>query len=81
MDSDEYMKDPRAKSMEGFIAGLAVLARHMGWGLQQKFPFGAEHDVFHIYVGTEKLPEASEDGLALVRLGFHVEDDGWAYFT
>lgn len=78
-----YMKDPRAKSVEGFIEGLGILAKHMEDGLAETFFCGAEHDELFIYVSGEALPEESEDGLALVRLGFHYSEDAdsWSYFT
>lgn len=80
-DNDDYMKDPRAKSVEGFVAGLTILSAHMEWGMQQKFFCGGEHDIIHIYVGDDALAEDSDDGRALAKLGFHVEDGAWAYFT
>jgi hypothetical protein len=84
--SDElYMKDPRSKSVEGFIAGLTILANHMPKGICESFAFGAEHDIIHIWgeVTLEKLPPDSEDGRALLALGFHAEEDldQWGYFT
>jgi hypothetical protein len=81
-NDDEYMKDPRAKTVEGFVAGLGILAKYMEKGMQESYFCGGEHDAIHIYVELEDLPEDSEDGLALVRLGFHASDaDNWAYFT
>lgn len=78
---DEYMSDPDAKNVKGFVRGLTLLSNYMDKGLAQPFFCGAEHDCFHVYVGADKLPEDSEDGRILRSLGFHVEDGGWAYFT
>lgn len=85
-DSDDiYMSDPRAKTIEGFIAGLVILAGHMPKGDKQSYAFGAEHDVIHIWgdISLETIPEDSLDGKALLSLGFHTdaELDQWQYFT
>ena len=70
-------------SVECFIAGLTVLSSHMKDGLKTEFAFGAEHDIIHVYVDAEALPEDSDDGRLLDRFGFHysTEADSWAYFT
>ena len=81
MTDDEYMEDPRAKTVAGFIAGLAILSKYMEKGIEQSFFCGGEHDIIHFYVDADKLPNDSDDGRALSRLGFHTEDDSWAYFT
>lgn len=83
--SDNYMTDPRSKSIEGFIAGLTILSKYMKGGLREKYAFGGEHDIIHIWgdVTLEIVPPDSEDGLALSALGFHPEEDldQWAYYT
>lgn len=81
MDDDIYLTDPRANTVEGVIAGLTILSKYMEKGMQESFFCGGEHDIIHIYVGDDALAEDSEDGQALIRLGFRVEDGGWAYFT
>ncbi len=83
-ESDKlYMKDARAKSVEGLIAALAIFAKYLKKGQKEKFFTGASHDVLYFYVDLEKLPEDSEDGRILVGLGFHADEDSenWAYFT
>lgn len=80
-DDTEYLKDPRAKTIEGFIVALQIFAKYAEKGLQQSYVFDAHHDVLGVYFDTERIPEDSEDGLLLRQLGWHVEDDYWAYFT
>ena len=76
-----YMKDPRAKSVEGFILALQILAKYMPNGLKQKYFLGETHD--EIFVWADGPKEDSEDGVLLHSLGFHWDKDseGWGYFT
>lgn len=82
---DLYMKDPRAKTVEGFIAGLTLLAAHMPNGLSQKFAFGGGHEEIFIWgdVTLDAVPRDSEEGHKLIALGFHADEDldQWSYFT
>jgi hypothetical protein len=82
-NNDEYMKDPRAETVEDSVAGLGILSKYMEKGMQESYFLGGEHDQIHVYVDLEDLPEDSEDGPALVRLGFHASSatDAWSYFT
>ena len=81
--SDNYLSDPRAKSIEGFIAALQIIAKHKPKGLSEKYFCGAEHEVLYIYDCGESIPPGSDDGNALESLGFHFDGDAetWAYFT
>jgi hypothetical protein len=81
--SDNHNSDPRAKSIEGLIAALQIIARHDPKGQGKKYFCGAEHDVIHFYLDGEALPPDSEDGRALEALGFHFDANvgNWAYFT
>jgi hypothetical protein len=81
MTDDIFLTDPRAKTVEGMIAGLTILATHMEKGMQERYFCGGENYVLHIYVRVGDCPEDSPDGQKLRALGFHTEDDGWAYFT
>lgn len=81
MSDKTYMVDPAAKSVSAFIEGVKILSRHMKEGLETRFFMGAEHDVIYVYVDPESLPEDSANGQRLSALGFHVENDSWAYFT
>ncbi len=81
MADDHYMKDPRAKSVGGMIAGLTILSGYLKDGLASKYFCGGEHDIIYFYVSLEDLPEESPHGIELQRLGFHAEDDAWGYFT
>jgi hypothetical protein len=76
-----YSTDPRAKTPEGFIAGLEILARYMEKGLQTKWFMGGEHDVIYIYVSLDDLTPESEDGQMLQRLGFTPNEETWGYTT
>jgi len=82
MNDESYMRDPMAKTVNGFIEALEILARYMKDGKERKFFCGAEHDEIYFY--TENGPdELSDDGVRLSELGFHFEEDaeGWVYFT
>lgn len=85
LSGELYMKTPNAKSVGAFIEGLQILAKYMPNGFAQKYAFGGEHDVIHVWgdVNLEKLPEGSQDGRRLLELGFHTDDDldQWQYFT
>lgn len=82
MSDEDYMKDPRAKTVEGFIAGLTILSKYMKGGMKESYFCTAEHDEFFVFVELDELPEDSEDGIALQRLGFHASSaDNWGYFT
>jgi hypothetical protein len=77
-----YMKDPMAKTVDGFARGLFILSKYMKNDTSTKFFCGAEHDIIYIY--TENPPgEESEEGLRLSELGFHWNEDceGYAWFT
>lgn len=87
---DLYMKDPKAKSVAGFIEALGILAKYMKAGVDTAHFSAAEHDVFYVSTDYAKdgdyeaePAENSEDGRRLVMLGWHFdgETDGWAYST
>ncbi len=83
-ESDKrYNKDPRAKSVLGFIDGLNILAPHMELGVDSKYFLGSEHDNIYIYTEEGAPAEESAEGLRLSELGFHYDEDveGWAYYT
>lgn len=81
MSDDDYMKDPRAKSVAGMIAGLTILSGYLKDGMATTYFCGGEHDIIYFYVSLDDLPEDSDHGVELQRLGFHAEDDAWGYFT
>lgn len=86
-DDDLYMRDPKAKTVAGFVEALTILARYMENGMDEGFFSGAEHDCF--YVSTKSVDDnaqpdkKSADGKRLRALGWHFDggSDGWAYFT
>jgi len=84
MSDDLYLKDPKAKTLEGFIEAIQIFAKHKKLGLAEPYVFSAEHDVIYTNIDEEELPEDSEDGKRLSMLGWHVSSDiegSWAYFT
>ena len=60
--------------MLNLIAGLQILSKYT------TDDCCAEHDIIYFYVNEEDLPEDSEDGQKLQELGFHLDENGWAYF-
>lgn len=42
---------------------------------------GSEHDIVYSCLTIHRLPDDSEDGQLLLSLGWHVEDDIWAFFS
>lgn len=84
MSDDLYMSDPKAKTVEGFIEGLTILAQYAEKGMAHKYGFGAEHDVIHLWLTPlGAVPEDGQDGRRLQALGFHADEDmdQWQYFT
>jgi hypothetical protein len=88
----DYGTDPRACTIEGWIAALQILAKYV----TPKVPFstGAEHDILYLGPGPEPLDvnddgeyiwpaDQLDDALELDRLGFHynLECDSWAKLT
>lgn len=78
-----YMKDPRAKSLEGLILALNIFANYCEKGLAHTYGLQAEHDVLYGPADNAAIPEDSQEGRLLIMLGWHYEDDveSWAYFT
>jgi hypothetical protein len=81
--SEDYLRDPRANTTEGLKAALDIFSKHLPRGDKTPIFLGAEHDIIYAPVSTEVIPEDSEDGIALSRLGWHMDDDtgDWGYFT
>jgi hypothetical protein len=79
MADDPYLTDPRANTVEGWIAIWEIIGRHIAKG--KRVDCYAEHDIF--YLPLQGVSEDSEDGQALTRLGLHYEDDtdSWAKNT
>lgn len=76
-------RDPRAKTLEGWIASIEIFAKNHPEGLKNSYCFEGQHDIIFTHFTEEEIPEDSEDGKALVRLGWFVDSDtdGWATFT
>jgi hypothetical protein len=81
MNEDEiYMTDPRAKTIEGFIAALEIFLKYMD-KTESSF-LHASHDLITGPSIEETCVEDSENGKILLKLGWHVEEgEYWAYFT
>jgi hypothetical protein len=95
--SENYLKDPRANSVAGWIAALEIFERHKSDKRGWRPVNGAEHDI--IYMTDTPTPlrttrgygeticewsdETKADAEQLEALGFHwsSEDDCWAKFT
>lgn len=91
--TDNYLKDPRARTIEGWIAALQIFSKYVG-GLQAYLPVCAEHDILFLpafppaigRTGGDEYqfaPEHEEDAKTLRGLGFHWSSEGdcWAKFT
>jgi hypothetical protein len=76
-----YMKDPMANTVEGFIKGLHILSRFMKADLGTAYFCEAEQDIIYIYTEDGGPAEDSKEGLKLSELGFHYEEELWAYYT
>jgi len=84
---DYYLKDPRAKTIEGFRVALDILAKYAKDGEKTSYFCHAEHDILYTGPSLKDVPEDSEEGKTLTGLGFHVNEDDtdmdndcWAYF-
>ena len=50
-------------------------------GLQETSFLASEHDIIYSHISDEQIPEDSENGMMLIDLGWHLDDEIWAYFT
>ncbi|HEX8090095.1 MAG TPA: hypothetical protein VF762_14635 [Blastocatellia bacterium] len=66
----EFLTD---KINNRFLEGLKILA---SFG---ELSTAAQHDIIYVAPWYEEMKE--EDILQLYRLGFHLDEDSWAYFT
>lgn len=68
---------------EGWNAALQILSKQMGGGMKEKFFLEADHDVIYSHVSTYDITEDSEDGKALIQLGWYADGEinVWAFFT
>ena len=71
------------KTIENFISALYVIAKYEPRGLATKYFLEAEHDVIYTHIEASQIAEGSVDGVRLIELGFHLDDDlgVWVYFT
>mgnify|MGYP001582439200 CR=1 FL=1 len=65
----------------GFILALEVFSEFMPDGLQETNFLESEHDIIYSHISNEQIPKDSENGMMLSDLGWHLEDEVWAYFT
>jgi len=72
-----------ANTPEGWIVSLHILAKYMEDGMKEKCFLEAEHDQIYSHVSGEDITEDSEDGKALIELGWFIDSDIdiWAYYT
>lgn len=79
MSDDLYLKNKKARTIDGWRASLEIFERH---GKTDKWLIVASaHDIFYTQYGTDDIPEDSDDGRALIALGWHVDEDAWACFA
>ena len=80
---DDYMKDPRAKTLEGMIVACEIFAKHSKEGMKARFCNASEHDIIYGPCDGVEIFEESEDGILLTKFGWHIDSDvdSWAYFT
>jgi len=81
MMADIYNSDERAKTFAGLIESFAILAKYAKDGMDERYPIDAQHDEIYSCVNTDALPRDSDDGRALIALGWHVDEEDWSYFT
>jgi hypothetical protein len=55
--------------MQELIEALTIFEKYIG----DDYPTGCEHDVLHVYVDPEKVPEA--EIIKLEELGFDIDPD------
>lgn len=94
---ENYLKDPRANTFEGWIAALTIFAKYSEKGTASRMDTASEHDI--LYLPSEPCPtgfreednepiswsndEQKADAETLHALGFHwsTDVDCWAKFT
>ena len=80
-DHEKYFsKDERCDTIDGWIASMQIFKKHLPE--DAVYPFHARYDVLY-GPSSEFVDEDSEDGIALVNLGWSVDsgNDQWYYFT
>lgn len=80
--TDNYLKDPRADTFEGWAAALAIFQKYEPKGPQARFMCDAQHDI--LYCPAKPDPKVDEEDAKTLRgLGFHwaSDVDCWAKFT
>lgn len=66
--------------MKDFIEGLEILSRYIG-DPDNRYFMEACHDIVYIQVSSGDLWEGSDDGKRLIKLGFHLEEGTWSWYT
>lgn len=95
--SDNYLKDPRANTFEGWMIALSIFAKYNEKGVAGRLETASEHDILYLPSKPEPLSAEDEDGDGectwpdetkadaelLDALGFHwdTDVDCWAKFT
>lgn len=60
---------------------LEIFTHYFPNGDKEGYPFSAEHDIVYVHLTTEDIPELSDDGQELERMGWHVENGCWARYV
>lgn len=81
MSTDIYLDDPDANTLVGFKKAVDIFIEHCDDNI--RFPFNAEHEIIYGPCGFDDIPEDSEDGKNLQRLGWSYDEqfNCWCYFT
>lgn len=85
-DDDNYLKDPLANTIQGWMVALGIFAKYSERGVAERLETSAQHDI--LYLPSKPDPGAAElteiaDARQLRGLGFHwcSDVDCWGKFT
>lgn len=59
--------------MRNLIEALTILGNATPGGMEDNWPFSAEHDIIYSRVDADAIPEDSRHGGRLVELGWHFD--------
>ena len=69
------------RNIYGFILALEIFSEYEPNKSQETSFLEAEHDIIYSHITSDQIPKDSENGMMLVDLGWHVDDEIWAYYT
>lgn len=65
-------------TFNNWINSLEILKKYEP---ENKYALHGEHDIIYSCVGDDKLSPDSEDGIQLLNMGWHVEEECWVLYT